>query len=457
MLVSGIIIGLLSLNVLVVLHELGHYLTARLFRVTVFEFGIGFPPNLFSVWTRPRSISLTRLPFGESALMEAGQIVSISAQLDETDGQLYAEKVYQGAQPETQIALSPKSHTVMGKVRRVTDDAVELATMKWSLNLLPLGGFVKPLERHDRAVGSVSSKRRWQRLVILGAGVVINFVSIFIILVAIQLLPLADLKHDVVIDEVTPMTPAAETELAAGDIITAVDGRRVLNTGDLSLLLTGRVNRHTEIEVMRGAKPITVEVTPRRNQTPLVVGTDIELAAAQMYDMDLAEGDQIQRGLVGVRLLPPEDAAYVVEEFDFFGDIYAGLQAGVDLILFVPNAIISAITDRSDDNTPLLVGPIGFGEITGEVVFAEVPLSYRVQLYLLLLALISFSLAVFNALPFPPLDGGKMLFVVLELFNRGRAVPLGVQNALNYAGFLLFIALTIYVFSSDIGRLITGG
>lgn len=448
----GLIVALLILNILVVLHEFGHYLTAKFFKVTVFEFGIGFPPNIFTLWTGKKIFDLNRLPHGASASFEKGDLVSISALRDETDGKLYAEQISKGKKPETQIALSDASEVAIGKVRSYTENELVVSPMAWSLNLLPLGGFVKLLSDDTRGGrGNLSTKRYLAQITVLVAGVALNLIAPFVLFTINNWLP--DDNTQVVIQNIVPTSPADEAGLLPNDRLLSIDGRTIDGLGDLNFVIGSRLGADTDWRVERMGAELDLEVAIARTPDLLVVGTDLTLAEAQMFAPNLQVGDTLRSGFVGLALAEAESTR--ASSFDFFGGIQAGIYQGVDLFSNLYNSTAQLITDRPD-NAPILVGPAGVGQITGEIIATDVSWSDRISTLLLLAAIISLSLGILNLLPFPPLDGGKILFVVIRMINKGKPVSVRVQNALNLVGFAAFALLAVYVFFSDVTRIVMG-
>jgi len=448
----GILVALLILNVLVILHEFGHYIAARLFGVTAFEFGVGFPPNIFTLWTGKRTVSLERLPYGSSVSLRRGQIISLAATRDAQNGVLYAQKIIDGRQVEKLLDESETAHLLTGKTRAVAPDAVTIAPMAWSLNLLPLGGFVKLLALGSkRTPGNLNAKPYWAQITILLAGVLVNAVAPFAIMTINAWLPTEE--FDVSAEGVAPTSAAERGGLLADDIIVSIDGASIDSVGDLGFAVASNLGGQTDWVVRRDGVETTLQITPERTTATLTVGEDTMLDAAHAYDPTLNEGDRFTRGFVGVR---PEATARAVQEgVDFFGGFAEGFWRSIDLTTYAYNSVL-LISQRQDADEPIFIGPVGLGQATGDIVAANVNWAERVGTLLLLAALISLSLAFFNALPLPPLDGGKILFVVLEILNRGKPISARAQNAVNLAGFLALMLFAAYVFLGDITRIISG-
>ena len=144
-LIYGLLIAVLILGPLIILHEFGHFFLAKLHKIKVLEFGFGFPPRAFGIWTGATKISTssdTRYEFDdEGDRPRAGQMVTVIGR-EWDDGNKEAAIVRPLDRKDVSIAQSSASHFV-GKVKSVGADSITIADMVWSINWLPVGGFVK--------------------------------------------------------------------------------------------------------------------------------------------------------------------------------------------------------------------------------------------------------------------------------------------------------------------------
>ena len=176
MFIWGILLALLILNILVVLHEFGHFAVAKFRGVTVFEFGIGIPPRMGSVWTNSKRFNVARLPMIQERLIKKGSIISIAARRE--NGVLYAQNVVAGRQISPEFAQDDDAEIFIGKVKRSDTVEAVVAVSEWSLNWLPIGGFVRMLgEEAGNQRGSLATKSYFTRFMVIFAGVLINFLS----------------------------------------------------------------------------------------------------------------------------------------------------------------------------------------------------------------------------------------------------------------------------------------
>ncbi len=352
------ILGLLStllpffgvLLVLVIVHELGHFITAKLAGVTVEEFGFGYPPRIFAV-------------------------------------------KYKG-----------------------TD---------YSLNLLPLGGFVKLVGEEDPSeTGSLASRSPLTRLIILGAGPFMNALLPIVLLTASFMLPKDTVTGQVVIQAVAPESPAAGAGLQEGDMVLRINDRAIESIRDVGYNIQLNLGSELEMTLKRGSETKEVRVTPRWSPPAGQGATGIAIA---MPD--------------------PKVVNQSLSPFEAFG---TAVQRSFDMLSLFKNGIYAAIAGRSSGSAPAVTGPIGIAQATGEIAQAGVPSLLE------WMALLSINLAILNALPIPMLDGGRMFFVLLEWVRRGRRVRPEREGLVHMVGFVVLMGLIAIISFFDVLRLIRG-
>lgn len=362
------------LVVLVLVHELGHFIVAKRAGITVEEFGIGFPPRIGSVMRGGTRYSLNWIPLGGFVKM-----------LGE-DGDVEIRRLRESG---------------------LSEDEVEQA-MAGAFNRRPV----------------------WVRVGVLLAGVVMNFVLAAALFAVAFSMPTLIGEGPLTVTEIQAGSPAEGT-LEVDDVIVGVDGRTFERSADLTDYVAERGGTAVTLDVERDGESIEVEVVPR-------VVTDEDRAAGTgpigfAYDPErVVEQPSLVEG--------PIDA------------VARGTSTAWTIAIQIPGGLADAVGGLIGLNpdAPDARGPIGIAQETGRIL--EAPLVSQ----LLFIGLLSVNLAVLNVLPFPPLDGGRIAVVLVEAVRR-RRLPAEREALIYLAGFAVLIALVILISINDIQRLITGG
>ena len=361
------------LVVLVLVHELGHFLVAKRAGITVQEFGIGFPPRVASVMWRGTRYSLNWIPLGGFVKM-----------LGE-DGDVEIKRL---------------------RAEGLTDAQIEHAM-----------------------AGAFNRKPFVVRIGVLLAGVAMNFALAAVLFGVALSLPSLVGYGPLQVVEIQENSPA-EGRLQVGDRIVAADGRRFERSHELTQYVDDHGGEPVTLTVLRGNESVEVVVTPR-------VLTDEQRARGM--------------GPIGFAYEPQR----VVEEpSTVSGPIeaaWAGVSSAATLAWQIPGALVDAVGGLLGLNpeAPDARGPIGIAQETGRVL--EAPLVSQI----LFVGILSVNLAVLNVLPFPPLDGGRIAVVVLEALRR-RRLPAEREALIYLTGFVVLIALVILISIQDIERLLGG-
>jgi regulator of sigma E protease len=351
----AIVLFIVILGGLVLVHELGHYLTAKALGVRVLEFGIGFPPR--------------------------------------------------------------------AKVLRSKGETL------WTLNWLPIGGFVRLEGEDGDASGdprSFSAKPLRVRLAILVAGVVMNIVLAFVIFFGIAWL--ASPVVGVSIGTVEPASPAAGVGLQPGDAIYGVDDERFDLFGD-----------RTVVDALRGRAGQAVVLAVRRPD-----GSTHQVNVTLRPASELSE----TRGALGVGQLTlaypggytghdiVTSARIATDQLTRWGGlILGGLAALVEGFIADPTA------------PPPASGPIGIAVSLADIFLGSGPI-----LTLFVAGILSVNLGVVNILPFPPLDGGRgAVLIIKRIF--GTRVSLRAERLTYAIGFVFLMAFILWISGFDIARL----
>ena len=337
--------------VLIIAHELGHFVAAKASGVKVEEFGLGLPPRLFGV--------------------------------------RWGETLY-------------------------------------SLNAIPLGGFTKMAGEEDPEVTrSLASKGIGTRLLVLSAGSLMNLLLPILLLSIAFMVPHSMVTEPVVIKEVAPNSPAATAGIEAGEVIISLNEKLVRNTGDLQRYIYLYLGQEITLLTEHGDSTKEVQLIPRWNPP------EGEGAIGISLDIDAIMSNQ----------------TIVSQHYPFWEAIPLGVSTCMETFVLFKNGIISMIIGA----TPVeFAGPVGIAQLTGEVARAGVsPL-------LVFAAFLSINLAIINIFPLPALDGGRIVFVLIEWVRRGKRVSPKTEGLVHYIGFALLMAAIVVITYRDILRIITG-
>jgi len=426
---------------LVTCHELGHFLASRRAGIVVEEFGIGFPPRLFSV--------------------KRGQTI-------------------------------------------------------YSINLIPVGAFVRPIGEDDPTVeGGLAGKGPWTRMGVYAAGPLVNVALAFVLISAFFMGVVTTRitgNQGIMVHSVSAGSVAEQAGIEAGDVIVQIDGAPITEFGDIGDALNANPETPKTVVLQRGGvelEPITVlpQYDQERDRYILGVSLSAWLDTVTAVEADSPVAEVIKPGDTFLQVDGEwaysresfsdalDEAATGGEDFDVLvermkddntleektvslpsSSVSNGALAGVttqwvdgatldkyrrtpwqavwdsgDFIIHLPSLIKESIPLIQQDPGSAVMGPVGAARLTVEVVkvggFTSV---------LFLGGFISISLALFNFLPIPPLDGGGMAIALIEGIRRGKRLP---QKAVRYvyiAGTALMILLFVLVFYNDIYNAITG-
>ena len=368
-----VLIFLLVLGVLVFVHEMGHFLVARRNGIKADEFGFGFPPRLAGfVW----------------------------------DDEKKKHRLVRG----NEEVVSP--HTV------------------YSLNWIPLGGFVKIKgeDGEQKDADSFAVKSAWIRIKVLAAGVTMNFILAWVLISVVliagfpqQVDPSAangSGERTIQISEVLPNTPAESMGLRFGDKIVKIGEIDATSVSQVQEYIASHKGQSVALHIVRGDEALTLSGTPRieypKNEGSLGIGLgETEMISYPWYQA-LWEG-----AVTTYRLT----AAMLDGIFGIVKGLFTGTHEG-----------LSSVS-----------GPVGIAKLTGQV--SDLGIVYL----LYFAAILSINLGIINILPIPALDGGRILFILIEL-AKGSPVSQKVEGIFHQIGFTLLLLLMVWVTVHDFSK-----
>jgi regulator of sigma E protease len=303
--------------------------------------------------------------------------------------------------------------------------------MAYTLNILPVGGFVRPRGENDPNVpGGLAAANPWIRLGVLLAGPGMNILlGILIFTIMFMSAGVPDLSTVRVMD-VMASSPALAAGFKVGDILVSINGERVDSSDDLKSLVRSHLDEPIEVVVLRDGVRQALTVTPSsaRTEEEGAMGVGLENPTQDATFLTaLSYGFRITGLYIHEIVTLP--ARLIRTEVASESARFIGLKGMYD---FMNQAIQRDTESRATTPPPASTGSPA----------AQGPTNYT----LALIATLSLSLGIFNLLPIPALDGGRIMFLLPELIFR-RRVPPNIENAVHAAGMvgLLILMLVINV------------
>lgn len=360
--VISIIIFIFTLLILVIIHELGHFLVAKRFGIKVEEFGFGIPPK---IW-----------------------------------GKKIGETVY-------------------------------------SFNALPLGGFVRLLGE-DETEGAVlknsrsfASRKPWQRILVVVAGVSMNLILAWILFYTVIIsqnfriiYPVSE--PAVFIAHLQKDFPAEKSGIKIGDKLISVDGIKVSDFEQARNLIKAKKGAEVSLNISdgEGGNIRQIAVSPKKvENNDYLIGVGFSPVPFKYYNT-LAE------------------------------KLFSGITYSWDLtrltVVGLGQTMAHLFSGQFGTVSKSVSGPIGMAGITNDIL----SMGWQATLpYLWFVGIISLTLAIFNVLPIPALDGGRLFFIIIEAVT-GKKVHANIESLVHKIGFAVLLALALLVTYSDISKLI---
>ncbi len=397
-------------GVCVLVHEFGHFITAKWAGIRVEEFGIGFPPRLVGFRKRDSG---------------GWEVIWFSGRHNPED--TYAS--------QKQPLYTSAGSTVTAIPEAMKENSATIETRAsdhtmYSINFLPIGGFVRmPGENGDindpegnYDPQSFAAKSAGKRIIVLIAGVTMNIILAMVLFTIAY--GLGEPTFPAAIGKVVPGSPAAVAGLQPGDTLVSVNGHPVQLFTDVQSIVTNAIaadnNHHATVPVMlevrhAGEKQtvsttVNVRVHPPQGQGPMGVEEKIVFVSSPLW----------QAPFKGIQ-----------HTFTVTGDF----------INQIAQMIAGAVK-------PQLAGPVGIVKITGEVASSVPDLGWWPILSLT--AILSLNLAIINILPFPALDGGRILLILIELLRGGKRLKPEREGIINFIGMAILLTLMVIITVNDV-------
>lgn len=432
-----IILFIVTLFVVITLHELGHFITAKCTGVKVEEFGLGFPPRLFGIKRGETLYSVNAIPLGAFVKSVGENDPRVPRSLA-SKGSWSRLAVY-AAGPSVNVFLAfillsafftlPVT-TVAGNgvmVHSVMEDSpAKEACIEPGDVILEVNG--APIYRWDDMQNIVNSGKEGEEITLRlqrdGNSYETSLKPKFN----------SDLGRRVIgillcwniVSQVKENSPADKAGILPGDTILGINGQAIYNSESMSAALASvGEGQEVSLVLLRGQEEVLTNLGSVSYESEAKQST---LLGAELKWVDGTHIEQVQ--------LPVWKATYL----------------GASYIIHMPAILVASIPLLREAPGKALVGPIGAGQLTVEAVR-----SFGFSNMLFMAGIISLGIALFNLFPFPPLDGGGMLVALIEGIKRGKRLsPRAVRLAYTI-GTTLLIALVVLITFNDILRLIRGG
>ena len=282
----------------------------------------------------------------------------------------------------------------------------------YAIRAIPIGGYcaMEGEDEDSEDPRAFDNKTNWQKAIILAAGSVMNFLVALVIIIGLTFYTGVATTS---LEAVTDGGPAMEAGLEKGDVITAVNGEETPDWADV----TG---------IISSTKPgETVTLTVDRDGSEKTFTSKVEKAD---------DG----RSVIGIE-------CHITH--GFFACIAGGFKSTGRMIVTLGDALRQIFTGKVGMDQ--LGGPVAIVKVAGDAG------KNGIATFLYLAAFISINLGVFNLLPFPALDGGRLVFLVIRKIT-GKRVTKSAEAKVHFIGIVLLLALMVYVTWNDISRLFTG-
>ena len=392
--VIGVIVAIVGLGFLILVHEFGHFIVAKATGMRVEEFSLGFGRYLISKRIGETVYGISAIPLGGYVRvtgMHKEEFEARIAEAREEEAELLAEMAERQGESGKRRPQDPEDR-LAGR-RAISADEIAAT----------------PVERR------YYSHPFWHKLLFIIAGVTMNMIAAFILIWIVGMTQ-GEGVTTTVIDTVEAGTPAAAAGVQPGDRIVSLAGNEIDSWEEVRTLV-----------LTKGGESITIAV--ERD------GSLVELTA------------QIQEREDGTGYLGVSPTGEVRDLGFFSGFAYAARTTADMVVLIFKGIGMMFSGEVAVTGDQGLAGPLGIIDLSVD--------AFQGGYYLMLLALISINLAILNMLPLLPLDGGHVLWSIIERI-RGKSLSLRVFERISMVGLFLFALLFLVATSNDIGRLIPG-
>ena len=398
-----VLLAILGLSFLVITHELGHYLMGKRLGFTITEFSVGLGPKIFGVKGKETEFTLRALPIGGSCRFfgEDGK----------EDGK-------------------DKPHPEAFEDDEEKDEE-------------------RPKEPDPRLF---SSKPAWKRFLVVLAGPLMNILTCvilcFVMLIGADVLLEQSKDVYLVVDTVYPNGAADKAGMQAGDVILAINGTELADAEALDAAMQKASMDGMTVTVLRNAAISTNQTTEDRITTTeaTIDGTVETLQFGSLLDQET--GNKMMN--IAYRMLPHRQ---VTERYTVWKAAYMAFPETWNLAKAVYQSLGMLITGQASCRD--VSGVVGTVDFMSDAMAESTSASDAWELFLWFMALIAVNLGIINLLPLPALDGGRLVFIVIEMIRK-KPVPPEKEGMVHLIGMIALLLLMLALTISDIIRCFGG-
>lgn len=409
--VWNLLLTFFLLSIMIVIHELGHFLFAKLFRVTVLEFSIGMGPAIFTTRKKEKNKKIKGQDFEIADRFHSGtpdEKSNESESVSDDESTEFEEKSLKAETLEEQTDVKPEK-TV------------------FSIRALPIGGYVSMAGEDEASTdkNAFCNKPVWQRFIITVAGAVMN---ILLGIACMSLLVGIESSGDTL----------ASNTIAEFYIYTDSEGNplyedTVSDKGDNALMVGDTVVKVNGVPVHTGNELVYEIMNSGYESVDLVVLRDGKRVTLNDVDFPKISEGGVEFGQYDFKVYR--------EEVNFQNVIKHGVFRSFSTVKVIIDSIVDLIGGRYGMDA--VSGPVGMASAVGEATKG----GFTSILYLF--TLITMNLGVFNLLPIPALDGGRIIFLIIEGIAR-RPIKRQIEHTINTVGLMILMALMLFVTFKDI-------
>nr|MDD3719907.1 site-2 protease family protein [Candidatus Gracilibacteria bacterium] len=429
----GILVSIIMFSLIVLVHEFGHFKTARIFGVKVYEFGLGIPPKAKKIWQDKKGTiyTLNWLPIGGFVRLK-GESINYFMIYDENKN-LYKQEDLGKVLKSSKIIFDKLGNKISNS------DRSEL--------------LAKINENNDK--DNLINKSYWQQSIVILAGVFMNFllaIFIFSILFFVGVKPIGindkldtnlDIKFFPTINQAIndglliknkgvylyPLTGslAEVSGIKDSDLLLKVNNSEVNSPDDVKKIIGSNSNIYIDFEIKRGDNIINIKIKP---------GIDGKIGSYLAPNIEYNK-DFIYKYGIG--------KSFVVASKEVYNESLLTLKA---LGILVRKIVVPHTVEEREEAIQNVSGPVGIVSIVNE------SLKQSITVLFILASLISINLGVFNLLPLPALDGGRFAFMtineIIRITTGKKGVSPQVEGLIHMSFFVILIFLSIIITYNDI-------